>query len=58
VENRDLVLDQRITHGGRLQAVAQGLVVEKDVSRRPQRLRVQRVPVVDEVGVQSSVSSR
>jgi hypothetical protein len=58
VENRDFVLNQRITHRRRLQAVAQGLVVEKDLTRGPQRLRVQRVPVVDQVGVQSPVSSR
>src|SRR4029077_5829955 len=56
VENRDLVLDNGIAHGGRLQAVAQSLIVEQHLSGGPQRLRVDGVPVVDEGGFHASVS--
>jgi hypothetical protein len=56
VENRDLVLNKGIAHGGRLQAVAQSLVIEQHLSGGPQRLRVDGVPVVDEAGFQSLVS--
>jgi hypothetical protein len=49
VEDAELVLDGRIGDGRRLQAVAQRLVVELDLPRRPRGLLAFDVPVVDEV---------
>jgi len=49
VENLDLLFDGRIADGRRLQAVAQGFVVEQDRSARRQLRRRYLVPVVDQV---------
>ena len=48
MEDFDFLLDRGIANGGRLQAVAQSFIGQQHRPRRPHRLRVQPVPVVDE----------
>ena len=50
VQDFDLLLNGRIADGRRLQAVAQRFIRQAHRSRRMQRLRIQRIPVVDEFG--------
>jgi len=48
VQNFDLLLDRRIADGRRLQAVAQRFIGQEHRPRRMQRLRIQKIPVVDQ----------
>jgi hypothetical protein len=48
VQNANLLVDRRRPHRGRLQAVAQRLVIEHDGRRGRRPRRVHGVPVVDE----------
>ncbi len=48
MEDIEFLFDGRITHRGRLQAIAQGFVIQKNEAGRTQACRVILVPVVDE----------
>lgn len=48
MQDFEFLLNRRIAHGGRLQAVTQSFIGEKNRTGQPQRLRVEAVPVVDE----------
>ena len=49
VEDIDLLLNGRITHRGRLEAVAQRLVIQQHSARRHHGPGIDRVPVVNEI---------
>src|SRR5579862_8513281 len=51
VKNFNLLFDGRIAHRRRLEPVAQRLIGEAHRSRQTRRLRIGRIPVVDEVAV-------
>ena len=51
VEDGELLLDRRASDRGRLEPVAQGLVVELDRSARGHGRSARPVPVVDELGL-------
>ena len=50
MQDLDFLRNRGIAHRGRLQTIAQGLVVEQDSARRPQLGGIHLVPVVDEFG--------
>ena len=57
VQNFDLVCDRRIAHRGRLQTIAQSLVIQHHAPGGPQGFRMNRIPVVNELrGVHEYVS--
>jgi hypothetical protein len=48
MQDLNFLRNRRVAHGGRLQPVAQSLVVEQDAPGRPQLGGIRTVPIVDE----------